>query len=195
MAEGIIIRPEWYESFKELTKAEVGELVMAAFDYRIGGRLPEFTDRALRMTFLRWKAELDADQQKYQDIVEKRRQAGKLGGRPKKETEKAKKPNGLQETLIEEREIDKNRLDKNRLEREGTLSTDAPALEDIRFYFTQMGFASDPDAFEAYYSARDWTVNGQKVTEWEKLAKSWELREKKYETKKGGDPGDIGFDW
>lgn len=188
MAEGIIIRPEWYESFKELTAAEVGEILMAALDYRISGTLPKFKDRAVRMTFSRLRAELDADQQKYQEIVEKRRQAGR-------QSHKQVKANANTSYKIEEREIDKNRLDKNRLEREGTLSTDAPALEDIRFYFTQMGFASDPDAFEAYYSARDWTVNGQKVTQWEKLAKSWELREKKYETKKGGDPGDIGFSW
>ena len=195
MAEGIIIRPEWYESFKELTAAEVGDIVMAALAYRRSGALPDFKDRAVRMTFLRWKAELDADQQKYQDIIEKRRQAGKLGGRPRKDSEKAKKANGLQETLIEEREIDKNRLDKNRLEREGTLYTDAPALEDIQLYFSKMGFTSDPEAFEAYYSARDWMVNGQKVTQWEKLAKSWEIREKKYESEKGGDPGDIGLGW
>ena len=192
MVSGIIIKPEWEESLKELTAAEVGELVMAAFDYRRSGTVPKFKDRGVRVIFLRWKAELDEDQRKWEETCERNRINGKKGGRPKK-------PVVLDETKrFTENPIEGNRIERNGIEknREGeSIYTDAPALEDIQLYFSKMGFTSDPEAFEAYYSARDWMVNGQKVTQWEKLAKSWEIREKKYESEKGGDPGDIGLGW
>ncbi len=58
-------------------------------------------DGMTRMAFSFIKVQMDRDSEKYQATVEKRRESGKLGGRPSTKanglSEKAKKANGFSE--------------------------------------------------------------------------------------------------
>lgn len=56
-----------------------------------------------------------------------------------------------------------------------------PTLEEIRAYFAQKRFTSDPDALYAHYTANGWVQNrGKPIKDWHSAADAWEIREKKW---------------
>ena len=78
-----------------------GELFTAILCYAAGESVPEL-DAAADMAFSFIRERMDRDNAAYMEKVEKRREAGKLGGRPKangfsEKQEKAKKANGFSE--------------------------------------------------------------------------------------------------
>ena len=75
-------------------------------------------DGMTQMAFSFIKAQLDRDNQKYQKMVESRREAGKLGGRPKgsassDKPEEAKKANGFFEKQTEAKKHNKKNVYDN----------------------------------------------------------------------------------
>lgn len=86
-----------------LSDEDRGRLLMALFDYAETKTTPELSGAA-GMAFSFIKAQMDRDDAKYEETVEKRRNAGRQGGRPPKQAEtpestekqeKAKKANGF----------------------------------------------------------------------------------------------------
>ena len=63
-----------------LSDEEKGRLFTAIFDYAEYGRMPEF-DGALQMAFAFIKNTLDRDSEKWEDVRERRREAGSKGGK------------------------------------------------------------------------------------------------------------------
>lgn len=85
--------------FEFLSDDEAGKLIKAIFDYCFKNAEISLPDK-LQGVFLLIQNQLNVDMEKYNKIVEKRRQAGQKGGRPSKEEEKqkkAKKANGFSE--------------------------------------------------------------------------------------------------
>ena len=82
-----------------LTMEQRGILFTAIMYYAAGRPVPDM-DGMTQMAFCFIKAQMDRDSEKYQKTVEARREAGKLGGRPKgnaspEKQEEAKKANGF----------------------------------------------------------------------------------------------------
>lgn len=88
-----ILYQEYEEHFNLLTDEEKGELVTALFFYNRTGEEPALSGM-VKMAFSFIKCQMERDAEKYKKTVEKRAAAGKQGGRPKKEDEKA---NGFSE--------------------------------------------------------------------------------------------------
>ncbi len=87
--ESFIVHTDDAECVDALTDEGAGRLFKALLNYSKNGAYPELSG-AEAMAFLFMKKQLDRDSEKYREICEKRRLAGSLGGRPKKEEEKAK---------------------------------------------------------------------------------------------------------
>lgn len=88
-----------------LNMEQRGNLFTAIMLYAADKELPQM-DGMTQMAFSFIKAQLDRDNQKYQKMIESRREAGKLGGRPKgsassDKPEEAKKANGFFEKQTE----------------------------------------------------------------------------------------------
>ena len=71
-----------YEFFSELPREEAGELIVAIYEYEMYGKIPEFNSSAVKMAFLHFRNIIDANRLKHEGKSE----AGKKGGRPKKQT-------------------------------------------------------------------------------------------------------------
>lgn len=74
---------DWREIFAELTDEEAGKLIKMIYDYecdRVAGDM----NKLLKLAFLPIKNTLDNDRMKYEEVCEKRKEAGKKGGRPHK---------------------------------------------------------------------------------------------------------------
>ena len=87
--ESFIVHTDDAECVEALTDEGAGRLFKALLNYSKSGAYPELSG-AEAMAFMFMKKQLDRDSEKYREICEKRRLAGSLGGRPKKEEEKAK---------------------------------------------------------------------------------------------------------
>lgn len=93
MRESFVVYTEWGAQFELLNDKQRSDLIMAIFDYQREKPVQEL-DAATSMAFSFIKSALDRDAEKWEEVREKRREAGKLGGRPKKQT-KAKKANAF----------------------------------------------------------------------------------------------------
>lgn len=74
----------------EMTNEQAGKFIKAIFEYQISGKLPPL-DFGLKMAISPFVNQFKRDQEKYQNIVERNKNNGSKGGRPKNQ----KKPTGL----------------------------------------------------------------------------------------------------
>lgn len=84
-----------------------GSLFLAILRYQSEKELPQM-DAATKMAFNFIRSQLDKDNQKWMETVEKRREAGKLGGRPK-----TKKANGFSEKQTKAKKADNDNVNVN----------------------------------------------------------------------------------
>lgn len=87
--------------------------------------------------------------------------------------------NQLTNSLSLYREEGKN--NKNNKKRESGEAA-APSLDEIKAYFLDRNFKSDPQAFYFYYDSNNWTRHGQPIANWCSLAELWERREQERPT-------------
>ena len=76
----------WLPLLRKLTKEQVGELTLALLEYDANGQQPEFSDPMVDLAFTNYVQVVDMDREKYTQQVEKNRENGKKGGRPKNPT-------------------------------------------------------------------------------------------------------------
>lgn len=95
---------DWMETFEALPDDKAGQLAKHLFRY-VNDLNPETDDILIKAVFANIKHTLKRDLKKYEKLREKRAEAGKQGGRPKKQTE-AKKANGLFEKQTEAKKAD-----------------------------------------------------------------------------------------
>lgn len=107
-----VLYAEYMEHIELLSREQRGDLLTAIFAYASETDLPEM-DGVTKMAFSFIKAQLDRDKEKYKQTVEKRREAGKLGGRPKANGSeaKAKKANGFSEKQTKAKKPDNDNVD------------------------------------------------------------------------------------
>lgn len=98
MKNSFVLYTDYIEQIEMLSREQRGDLLTTIMLYAAGRQLPEI-DGMTKMAFGFIKSQLDRDKEKYEQTVEKRREAGKKGGRPKANgcDDKAKKANGFSE--------------------------------------------------------------------------------------------------
>lgn len=93
--DSFVLYTEYMEQVNLLSIEQRGILLTAIFSYVAGAELPEM-DGITKMAFAFIRSRIDKDAEKYAKTIEKRKEAGKLGDRPKangstEKQEKAKK--------------------------------------------------------------------------------------------------------
>ena len=68
---GVMFYFEWIEIVEELTAEEQGKLLMGALVYAKTGKAPNFTDRAMRVAWRAMQTHVDADEDRYNERVQK----------------------------------------------------------------------------------------------------------------------------
>jgi hypothetical protein len=94
---------DWGETFDELDDAQAGKLVKHLFNY-VRDRKPE-SDQITKLLFIPIKQTLKRDLTKYKTYVEKQRENGSKGGRPKN-PKKPKEPTGYSGNPTEPKKAD-----------------------------------------------------------------------------------------
>lgn len=111
MKESFVLYTSYKKQIDLLNNEQKGLLLSAIFNYQLNEDLPEM-DGMTSILFSVIKDQLDRDNDKYKKVCEKRKQSGKMGGRPKKQEEpnaiqeKAKKANGFCENQPKAKKAD-----------------------------------------------------------------------------------------
>ena len=92
MKDSFIFYTEYREAIEDMTDTEAGMLLKALISYAEGEQV-KIKDKVVRMVFLTIKPRLDRDRAKWQETVEKRREAGQKGGEAKASKSKQKLAN------------------------------------------------------------------------------------------------------
>lgn len=166
-----VMYTDYAEQIELLTLEQRGVLLTAVMHYATGNTLPDM-DSATQIAFSFIRAQIDRDNKKYQEKIEKRKEAGKQGGRPKANDSsenqmKAKKANGFSEKQNnpDNVNVDDNENDNvNEKEKEDANASSKKKTpnNDVRF-----------DAFWAAYPRKKHKATARKA--WDKLRPSNDL--------------------
>lgn len=130
-----LLYTDYLEHIQDLSLEQIGSLFIAIMKYQKEEELPEL-DAVTKMAFNFIRSQLDKDNEKYVETSERRREAGKLGGRPKanafnENQEKAKKANGFSEKQTKAKKPDNdNEYDNdNENDNDNTYNVPLPQVE------------------------------------------------------------------
>ncbi len=175
-----VMYTEYLKHIQKLSMEQRGELFTSILCYAAGEEVPEL-DAAADMAFGFIRERMDRDSAAYMDKVEKRREAGKLGGRPKangfseKQT-KAKKANGFSEkqnnpdtvTVID------TVTDIKKESKEKSSRFLPPTRQDVAEYCREKGYSNfDVERFIDYYTSNGWMVGKNKMKDWKATVRNW----------------------
>lgn len=131
MKDSFILYTEQKEIFDTLTDSEAGKLIKAIFEHETG-QSPKL-NKTLSLVFIPIKNALDRNRQKYEVQVEKNRENGKKGGRPKKanETENnPKNPSGFSKNPTKAKKADNDNDNDNDNEHDSDIINAREEIED-----------------------------------------------------------------
>lgn len=180
---------------EEMTNEQKGILFDAIYKFNIGKEVE--LDFAMKMAFTPFKNQFIRDGDKYGSFVEKQKENGKKGGRPKKSIDNEQdiinpqEPNITQKTqpfFEEPKKAYKDSVSDNNSKKVNKKDKAfvPPLLEDVISYFqdNEYTFESAKVAFD-YYNTRDWKDSkGNKVNNWKlKMQNVWFKDENKEKPK------------
>ena len=187
---------DWYDMLSGLTKEELGEMFEAIMRYGYDGTEIETTGVVARM-FPFFKRNIDRNEEAYEKTVEKRREAGRKGGKAKQMLTNESKISKEQEQNKEEEKEDENNYDykQQNQEKECDLKSDIrdkdweeywgdyamddyenemdDDVEKINNFIIEKGLDCDGREFYEYYKKRNWEVGGKRIENWKGLLISW----------------------
>ena len=157
-----------------------GELFTAILCYAAGEPVLDL-DAAADMAFSFIRERMDRDSAAYMEKVEKRREAGKLGGRPKangfsEKQNKAKKANGFSEKQNNPDTVPVTDTVSvfEKESKEKSLRFSPPARQDVADYCKEKGFSDfDVERFVDYYTSNGWMVGKSKMKDWKAAVRNW----------------------
>ena len=184
MKDSFVLYTKYLDNIQALSMEQRGMLFTSLMLYA-SGQEPEEMDPVTAMAFSFIKSQMDKDIEKYNETCAKRSEAGKLGGRPKKQ-EEAKKANGFSENQKKQGKAKKadneyeydndNDLLKENTKRK-VFST--PTVDDVRAYCLERNNKVDPQSFVDFYESKGWMIGKNKMKDWKAAVRTWERSETK----------------
>lgn len=195
-----VLYADYKDKFSKLTNAQFGELMRMVFTYE-SGEEPETEDMAVDIAFNVIRYDLDKNREKYEEIVEKRREAGRnKSNQMQANDSKCKQmlanaskcqqviandsitpPDSVSDSDSVSVSVSDNNASESAKGVQGGKRKrfQPPTKEDIQDYCAQKGLTVDADRFIDYYSAQGWKLsNGNAMRDWRAAVRNWS-RDKK----------------
>jgi hypothetical protein len=175
-----VLYTEYLRHIQKMSMEQRGELFTAILCYAAGEPVLDL-DAAADMAFSFIRERMDRDSAAYMEKVEKRREAGKLGGRPKangfsEKQNKAKKANGFSEKQNNPDTVPVTDTVSvfEKESKEKSLRFSPPARQDVADYCKEKGFSDfDVERFVDYYTSNGWMVGKSKMKDWKAAVRNW----------------------
>ncbi|MFI3290209.1 MAG: DUF6291 domain-containing protein [Rikenellaceae bacterium] len=172
----------FYRSFRdainEANNEEKLQIYEAIANYALDRKKPELSGIA-KALWLAFKPQLDANWKRYSDGC-KGSEAGKRGGRPKKNSGggSIENPTGV---ISKTPNVNDNVNDNNN-ENIGDNKRTAkrftpPSFDEVSEYITTKGYNINPQSFIDFYDSNGWRVGNNPMRSWRAALSSWNSRE------------------
>lgn len=165
--------------FNMLPDEQAGKLIKHIFAY-VNDENPEADDLLLSIAFESIKTQLKRDLKKYENYIDKQKENGKKGGRPKTqpfldETQKTQaffsKPKKADNVNVNDNVIEKENI------KEKTARFTPPTLDELKAYMQQQGMEDLTERFYDFYQAKGWMVGKNKMKDWKAAVRTWKKPE------------------
>lgn len=179
MKKSFILHIDSLAILEEMTFEQKGILFDAIYKHQLGEEV--ILDFSMKMAFAPFKNQFIRDNEKYSEFIDKQKDNGSKGGRPKKPTEptETQKTQAFLENPTEPKKAYNDSVSDSVKESKSIFV--APLLSDVELYFKENGFNAQyaKHVFD-YYSLNDWKdASGKKVKSWKQKMKGVWLSEDK----------------
>lgn len=192
-----VLYMDYKEKFSKLNNAQFGELMRMVFDYEMGIE-PVTDDVMVDISFDVIRYDLDKNRAKYEEIVEKRREAGKSKGKQTEasdskckqmqanaNTSKQKTPDSDSDSVNDSVSVNDNDSDsvtqtmsvkKEKSKKEKRKRFSPPTPEEVMDYAFEKGLSIDAEKFCDYYESNGWKVGRNPMKDWRAAVRNWAKR-------------------
>lgn len=190
-----VLYTDYLQHIKLLSAEDKGTLFEAILLYAAGEELPSLPPAA-EMAFSFIRTRMDADAERYEKTCKARKEAGKLGGRPKtnglpKNQNKAKKANGFFDNQSKAKKPDNeyehdNDLKENTLKGVKEKRFAPPTKAEVEEYCQEKGYGVDAERFIDFYESKGWYVGKNKMKDWKAAVRNWSRSQRQELTAEAG---------
>ena len=171
-----------YKCVKDLPLEQKGALLDAIFEYASTGTIIDLPP-VVSMAFNFFRSHIDDNTEKWNEKVEKRRAAGRLGGLAKAENSKQSQANLANAKDAKQSQanvanlavnVNDNVLKENTLKGVKEKRFAPPTPENVRGYCREMGYTNvDAERFVDFYASKDWMVGKNRMKDWKAAVRNW----------------------
>ena len=157
--------------FNKLPDEIAGKLIKHIFAY-VNDENPPCDDLLLSIAFEPIKTQLKRDLRKYEVYIEKQKENGAKGGRPKKEEE----TQITQPFFQEPKKADNVTATATATEEDIKVKRDVfikPSIEEIKTYMIEIGMTDVSEKWFDYYESNGWLVGKNKMKNWKAAVRTW----------------------
>lgn len=163
--------------FNMLPDEQAGKLIKHIFAY-VNDENPESEDLLLTIAFEAIKTQLKRDLKKYESYIDKQKENGKKGGRPKTQPfldetqktqaffQKPKKADNVNVNVNESVIIKENIKEK-------PLRFTPPTADEVKAYMLEQGMDDLSQKWLAFYEAKGWLIGKNKMKDWKAAVRTW----------------------
>lgn len=180
MRGSFVFYRSFFEALKALNSEQQGKCYAALAAYALDGTVPDNSDPIVCMFFTMARAQIDANNQRYENGIK--------GGRPKNQTLTKQKPNINQNTQEQQQtktevKANVNVNDNVNVKEKDTLASikkekntfTPPTIEQVNAYVTEKGLVVDAKKFIDYFEEGNWIDSeGKKVKNWKQKLITWD---------------------
>ena len=157
--------------FNKLPDEIAGKLIKHIFAY-VNDENPPCDDLLLTIAFEPIKTQLKRDLRKYEVYIEKQKENGAKGGRPKKEEETQ-----ITQPFFEKpKKADNVTVTATATEEDIKVKRDVfikPSIEEIKTYMIEIGMTDVSEKWFDYYESNGWLVGKNKMKNWKAAVRTW----------------------
>lgn len=191
MKDSFIIKTSYLQPIEMLNFEQRGRLLTALIMYESGSAIEDVSkemDAVTAMAFSFIRSDLDKNAVKYAEVCEKRKEAGRSGGRPKQEekqmvseeTKEKQKKQMLFSKPDNDSDSDSDYVKETTPKGVVKKSRFAPPTpEEVSEYCKEKNYTSvDAERFVAFYESKGWMVGKNKMTDWKAAVRNWNRSER-----------------
>lgn len=187
--KSFVFNTEWQEVLLEYPAEVRLEVYDAIIEYVASGTLSELKPMA-RIAFSFIKKEIDFNEQRYQEVVNKRSEAGKKSAESRNNnkstnstnvnicqqavTNATDNDNEYEYDNVIEKENNSNELLKKKPQPQPAKRFVKPTESEVMAYCKERGNGVDATKFCSYYEANGWKVGKNPMKDWKAAVRTWE---------------------
>lgn len=186
MSDGVVWLPSFHDAIAELSDADQLQVYRAFDFYGICGEEIQLSGVA-KAIFVMMKPVIDSSQNRHKASKANGSKPPKEGSNPRGRPSKNQSENQTKNQSENQRQNQDIDIDSDSdidIDSEKDSDMTAPSRAQVYDFVKKESLSINADLFYDYNQARGWKINGESISDWKALARSWETREKKPEEKK-----------